>query len=47
MFKEFKEFAIKGSVTDMAVGIIVGAVHPPVIHERVHRASRVGLAVDV
>jgi large conductance mechanosensitive channel len=25
MFKEFKEFAIKGNVLDMAVGIIVGA----------------------
>ena len=25
MFKEFKEFAIKGSVLDMAVGIIMGA----------------------
>jgi large conductance mechanosensitive channel len=25
MFKEFKKFAIKGSVIDMAVGIIIGA----------------------
>jgi len=25
MFKEFKEFAVKGSVLDMAVGIIIGA----------------------
>jgi large conductance mechanosensitive channel len=25
MFKEFKEFALKGSVLDMAVGIIIGA----------------------
>ena len=25
MFKEFKEFALKGNVTDMAVGIIIGA----------------------
>ena len=25
MFKEFKEFAVKGSVMDMAVGIIIGA----------------------
>ncbi len=25
MFKEFKEFAMKGSVLDMAVGIIIGA----------------------
>lgn len=25
MFKEFKKFAIKGSVIDMAIGIIIGA----------------------
>lgn len=25
MFKEFKEFALKGNVVDMAVGIIIGA----------------------
>ena len=25
MFKEFREFAIKGNVVDMAVGIIIGA----------------------
>lgn len=25
MFKEFKEFAIKGNVIDMAVGVIIGA----------------------
>jgi large-conductance mechanosensitive channel len=26
MLKEFKEFAIKGNVLDMAVGIILGAI---------------------
>ena len=25
MFKEFKEFAVKGNVLDMAVGVIMGA----------------------
>ena len=25
MFKEFKDFAMKGNVVDMAVGIIIGA----------------------
>jgi large conductance mechanosensitive channel len=25
MLKEFKEFAVKGNVVDMAVGIIIGA----------------------
>ncbi len=25
MFKEFREFAVKGNVVDMAVGIIIGA----------------------
>ena len=25
MFKEFKEFAVKGNVIDLAVGVIIGA----------------------
>jgi hypothetical protein len=25
MFKEFKEFAMRGNVVDMAVGIVIGA----------------------
>ena len=31
MFKEFKEFALKGSVVDMAVGIIIGAAFGAVV----------------
>lgn len=31
MLKEFKEFAIKGNVTDMAVGIIIGAAFTAVV----------------
>ena len=31
MFKEFKEFAMRGSVVDMAVGIIIGAAFGAVI----------------
>ncbi|MBN2207626.1 MAG: large conductance mechanosensitive channel protein MscL [Candidatus Aminicenantes bacterium] len=31
MFKEFKEFAMKGSVLDMAVGIIIGAAFGSVV----------------
>ncbi len=31
MFKEFKEFALKGSVVDMAVGIIIGAAFGVII----------------
>jgi large conductance mechanosensitive channel len=31
VFKEFKEFAIKGSVLDMAVGILIGAAFGTVI----------------
>ena len=31
MFKEFKEFAIKGNVVDMAVGIIIGAAFGTII----------------
>ncbi len=31
MFKEFKDFAIKGNVLDMAVGIIIGAAFGTII----------------
>ncbi len=31
MFKEFKEFAIKGNMVDMAVGIIIGAAFGTVV----------------
>jgi large conductance mechanosensitive channel len=31
MFKEFKEFALRGSVVDMAVGIIIGAAFGTII----------------
>ncbi len=31
MFKEFKEFAIKGNVLDMAVGIIIGAAFATIV----------------
>ena len=31
MFKEFKEFAIKGNMIDMAVGIIIGAAFGKIV----------------
>jgi len=31
MWKEFKQFAIQGSVIDMAVGIIIGGAFTPVV----------------
>jgi len=31
MFKEFKEFAVKGSVVDLAVGVIIGAAFGKII----------------
>ncbi|MBN1662013.1 MAG: large-conductance mechanosensitive channel protein MscL [Deltaproteobacteria bacterium] len=31
MFKEFKEFAVKGNVIDMAVGIIIGAAFGAIV----------------
>jgi large conductance mechanosensitive channel len=31
MFKEFKEFAMKGNVVDMAVGIIIGAAFGAIV----------------
>ena len=31
MFKEFKEFAMKGNVVDMAVGIVIGAAFSTIV----------------
>lgn len=36
MLKEFKEFAIKGNVVDMAVGIIIGAAFTGVVQSLVN-----------
>lgn len=36
MLKEFKEFAIKGNVVDMAVGIIIGAAFTSVVNSLVN-----------
>lgn len=35
MLKKFKEFAMWGSVVDMAVGIIIGAAFGTIIHSLV------------
>lgn len=31
MLKEFREFAMKGSVIDMAIGIVIGGVFTPIV----------------
>jgi large conductance mechanosensitive channel len=31
MFKEFKEFVMKGNVVDMAVGIVIGAAFGTIV----------------
>ena len=36
MFKEFKEFAVKGSMIDLAVGIIIGAAFTGVVNSLVN-----------
>lgn len=36
MFKEFKEFALKGNVVDMAVGIIIGAAFGTIVTSMVN-----------
>jgi large conductance mechanosensitive channel len=36
MLKEFKEFAVKGNVLDMAVGIIIGAAFGTVVQSMVN-----------
>ena len=36
MFKEFKEFAMKGNVVDLAVGVIIGAAFGAIINSLVN-----------
>lgn len=36
MFKEFKEFAMRGNVVDMAVGIIIGAAFGTIVNSLVN-----------
>ncbi len=36
MFKEFKDFAVKGNVVDMAVGIIIGAAFGTIVKSLVN-----------
>ncbi len=35
MFKDFKEFALRGNVLDMAVGIIIGAAFGAIVQSLV------------
>ncbi|MFZ0485821.1 MAG: large conductance mechanosensitive channel protein MscL [Arenicellales bacterium] len=35
MFKEFKEFAMRGNVVDMAVGIVIGAAFTSIVNSLV------------
>ncbi len=35
MFKEFKEFALKGSVLDLAIGVIIGAAFNSIVNSLV------------
>lgn len=36
MFKEFKEFAIKGNAIDLAIGVIIGAAFGKIVDSLVH-----------
>ena len=42
MLKEFKEFAMRGNVVDMAIGIIIGAAFGTIINSSICRAQRGG-----
>ncbi|HXL69144.1 MAG TPA: large conductance mechanosensitive channel protein MscL, partial [Xanthobacteraceae bacterium] len=35
MFKEFREFALKGNVVDLAVGVIIGAAFGKIVESMV------------
>jgi large conductance mechanosensitive channel len=42
MLKEFKEFAMRGNVMDMAVGIIIGAAFGKIVTSRTSSCHRSG-----
>ena len=35
MFKEFREFAVKGNVVDLAIGVIIGAAFGKIVESLV------------
>jgi len=35
MFKEFKEFAIKGNVMDLAIGVIIGGAFGKIVESAI------------
>ena len=47
MWKEFKEFAVKGNVLDLAVGIVIGAAFGKIVNSLVNDVLMppIGLAV--
>ncbi|MCC8113254.1 MAG: large-conductance mechanosensitive channel protein MscL [Bacteroidales bacterium] len=45
LLKEFKEFAIKGNVVDMAVGVIIGAAFGKIVSSLVNDIIMPGLGV--
>lgn len=47
MFKEFKEFAMRGNVVDMAVGIIIGAAFSAIVKSMVDDVLMQGEIVNV
>ena len=36
MFKEFKEFALKGNIMDLAVGVIIGGAFQKIVNSLVN-----------
>jgi len=45
MFKEFKEFALKGNVVDMAVGIILGVAFGTIVKSLVDDLLMPGIGI--
>ena len=37
--KEFKEFALKGNVMDMAVGVLIGGAFSGIAHKRLYKPA--------
>ena len=45
MLKEFKDFAMRGNVVDMAVGIIIGAAFGAIVNSVVHDIIRLPMGL--
>lgn len=46
LFKEFKDFAVKGNMIDMAIGIIIGTAFNEVVNTLVKKGHYAAFIID-